>query len=158
MDALNQRGHVDVYPAGPDFAIVHGLTNGTPYWSRVDAWLGGAPLNLVAGDHRVGEADDPCHEALAGRALAARPKFLTDVTEVRGRPRQLEVARRVIDDGNADVRKRRRPRISPRSATPLSPRLSPQIERGADRIRPTPHGRCWFRTSDPRRVKTVLYR
>ncbi len=25
-------------------------------------------------------------------------------------------------------------------------------------FRPVPSGRCWFRTSDPRRVKTVLYR
>ena len=43
VDAAHTLGTITV-PAGPDFAAVHGLANGTPYWFAVEAWLGGAPL------------------------------------------------------------------------------------------------------------------
>jgi hypothetical protein len=44
VDATHTLGTI-VVPAGPDFAVVHGLTNGTGYWFRVVAYLGGAPLS-----------------------------------------------------------------------------------------------------------------
>ncbi len=43
VDAAHTLGAI-VVPTGPGFAIVHGLTNGTGYWFRVEAYLGGAPL------------------------------------------------------------------------------------------------------------------
>ncbi len=43
VDAAHALGTITV-PAGPDFAVVHGLANGTGYWFAVEAWLGGAPL------------------------------------------------------------------------------------------------------------------
>ncbi|HET8542086.1 MAG TPA: carboxypeptidase regulatory-like domain-containing protein [Anaeromyxobacter sp.] len=43
VDETHNLGSLLV-PAGPDFGIVRGLTNGTAYWFRVVAYLRGAPI------------------------------------------------------------------------------------------------------------------